>query len=124
VAAALLGKIGSELTLRQREIVHRFKQHCPGYAVMCKLALSFRTILRVGKLATLHGWMDRALKTEIRALQRLVRTLKQDMGAVEAVVTERWSNGPVEGHVNRLKTIKGQMYGPAGVELLRARLLP
>jgi hypothetical protein len=61
VAAALLGKIGSELTVRQREIVDRFKQHCPGYAVMRKLVLSFRTILRVGTLATLHGWMERAL---------------------------------------------------------------
>ena len=44
--------------------------------------------------------------------------------AVEAAVTERWSNGPVEGQVNRLKTIKRQMYGRAGVELLRARLIP
>jgi transposase len=124
VAAALLGKIGSELTSGQREIVDRFKQYCPGYAVMRKLVLSFRTILRTGKLATLHGWMERALKTGIQALQRFVRTLKQDMGAVEAAVTEQWSNGPVEGHVNRLKTIKRQMYGRAGVELLRARLLP
>jgi hypothetical protein len=40
VAAALLGKIGSDLTLKQREIVDRFKQHCPGYAVMRKLVLS------------------------------------------------------------------------------------
>ncbi len=40
------------------------------------------------------------------------------------MVTEPWSNGPVEGHINRLKTLKHQMYGRAGVELLRARLLP
>jgi hypothetical protein len=32
---------------------------------MRKLVLSFRTILRTGKLATLHGWMERALKTGI-----------------------------------------------------------
>jgi transposase len=38
-------------------------------------------------------------------------------------VTETWSNGPVEGHVNRLKTIKRQMYGQAGFVLLRARVL-
>ncbi len=44
--------------------------------------------------------------------------------AVEAAVTEPWRNGPVEGHVNRLKTLKRQMYGRAGVELLRARLIP
>jgi len=42
---------------------------------------------------------------------------------VYAAVTERWSNGPVEGHVNRLKTIKRQMYGRAGFVLLRARVL-
>src|SRR5262249_41237358 len=38
-------------------------------------------------------------------------------------VTQAWSNGPVEGHVNRLKTIKRQMYGRAGFVLLRARVL-
>jgi transposase len=35
-----------------------------------------------------------------------------------------WSNGQVEGQVNRLKTIKRQMYGRAGFGLLRARVLP
>jgi transposase len=43
---------------------------------------------------------------------------------VEAAVTDRWSNGPVERQVNRLKTIRRQMYGRAGVELLLARLMP
>jgi transposase len=42
---------------------------------------------------------------------------------VRAAVTQEWSNGPVEGHVNRLKTIKRQMYGRAGFVLLRARVL-
>jgi len=57
-------------------------------------------------------------------MMRFVRTLKQDLSAIEAAVTEPWSNGPVEGHINRLKTLKRQMYGRAGIELLRARLLP
>jgi hypothetical protein len=48
----------------------------------------------------------------------------QDLGAVEGAVTEPWSNGPVECHINRLKTLRRQMYGRAGVDLLRARLLP
>ena len=46
------------------------------------------------------------------------------MGTPWAAVTDRWSNGPVEGQVNRLKTLKRQMYGRASVELLRARLIP
>jgi len=68
--------------------------------------------------------MERAQKTGIYALIRFVRTLNQDLGAVEAAVTEPWSNGPVEGQINRLKTLKRQMYGRAGIELLRARLQP
>ena len=50
--------------------------------------------------------------------------LKQDLSAVESAVSEPWSNGPVEGQLNRLKMLKRQMYGRAGIELLRARLLP
>ena len=91
---------------------------------MCRLVLSFRTILRVGKVPTLHRWMARATATEIDGLQRFVRKLRQDLGAVEGAVTEHWSNGPVEGHINRLKTLRRQMYGRAGVELLRARIVP
>ena len=49
---------------------------------------------------------------------------KRSATAVESAVTERWSNGPVEGQINRLKALKRQMYGRAGVELLRARVLP
>jgi transposase len=35
-----------------------------------------------------------------------------------------WNNGPIEGQINRLKVIKRQMYGRAGFELLKARVLP
>jgi hypothetical protein len=92
---------------------------------MRELVLSFRAVFRSGKLAALHSCLERAQNTGIHAMMtRFVRTLKQGLGAGEAAVTEPWSNGPVEGHINRLKTLKRQMYGRAGVELLRARLLP
>jgi transposase len=39
-------------------------------------------------------------------------------------VTETWSNGQTEGQINRLKTLLRSMYGRAGAELLRARMLP
>jgi transposase len=42
---------------------------------------------------------------------------------VPAALTERWDNGPVESHVNRLKLIKRQMEGRAGFRLLRVRVL-
>ncbi len=39
-------------------------------------------------------------------------------------VLEPWSNGQTEGQINKLKTLKRAMYGRAGVDLLRARMLP
>jgi transposase len=124
VAAALLSKLPAELSNRQADIVARLKQQCPGFAAMRKLVMGFRTILRAGKVSTLHRWMEQALNTGIHAIVRFVRTLKQDMEAVEAAVSQPWSNGPVEGQINRLKMLKRQMYGRGGTELLRARLLP
>jgi hypothetical protein len=35
-----------------------------------------------------------------------------------------WSNGPTEGCIHRLKLIKRQAYGRAGVDFLRHRILP
>lgn len=67
--------------------------------------------------------MARAHASGIAMIQHLEARFQRDILAVDAAVTDRWSNGPVEGQVNRLKTIKRQMYGHAGVELLRARLI-
>jgi transposase len=47
-------------------------------------------------------------------MQRFARMLRRDLEAVRNAVTECWSNGQVEGQINRLKTIKRAMYGRAG----------
>jgi hypothetical protein len=124
IAAALLGQPRARLTAHQADTVDALKAHCPGSTTMRRLMLSFSTILRVGKVATLRRWMTRARATGIEPLQRFVRKLQQDQRAVEGAVRERWSNGPVEGHINRLKMLRRQMYGRAGVAFLRARVLP
>jgi transposase len=102
---------------------------------MRSLMMGFRAVLKqsppatttptpIRTVAALHRWMDRARASGIAPIQHFESRLQRDILAVEAAVTDRWSNGPVEGQVNRLKTIKRQMYGRAGVELLRARLMP
>ena len=55
---------------------------------------------------------------------RFAYGLQKDISAVAAAVDTPWSNGQVEGQVNRLKALKRQMYGRAGFPLLRARVLP
>jgi len=48
-----------------------------------------------------------------------IRGLRKDWDAVSAAFTIEWSNGMVEGQVNRLKLLKRQMYGRANFDLLR-----
>ncbi|MGP3979029.1 transposase [Streptomyces sp. 8N114] len=50
-------------------------------------------------------------------------SVRQDLPVVTAGLTLSYSSGTVEGHVNRIKTIKRQMYGRASFTLLRARIL-
>ena len=47
----------------------------------------------------------------------------QDQDAVMAALTQPWSNGQTEGQNTKLKLVKRQMYGRAGLDLLKARLL-
>jgi transposase len=42
---------------------------------------------------------------------------------VQAVIDLPWTTSAVEGQINRLKIIKRTMYGRAGFDLLRARVL-
>jgi transposase len=49
--------------------------------------------------------------------------LARDQQAIEAALKLPWSQGQVEGQIHRLKLIKRQMYGRAGFDLLRLRVL-
>jgi transposase len=53
--------------------------------------------------------------------RRFAKGLRADYAAVQAGVTLRWSQGPIEGHINRLKMLKRQMCGRARLDLLARR---
>jgi transposase len=48
--------------------------------------------------------------------------VRRDYAAVKAGITLSFSNGPTEGHVNRLKMLKRQMFGRAKLDLLEKRI--
>ena len=87
------------------------------------LANVFADLIRKRSSATLAEWLARGETSPDPDLRGFADGIRRDEACVKAAVTGRWSNGPVEGHVNRLKTIKRQMYGRAGFVLLRARVL-
>jgi transposase len=118
VAAALLSKPRPLLTGWQAAKVEAPKKASPDFARMRSLVMSFRGILQSGKTATLARWIKKANRSGIYGMNRFVRKLNHDLAAVKNAFRESWSNGPVEGHINRLKTLKRQMYGRAGFEPL------
>jgi transposase len=124
VAAALCMKPRGLLTALQADKVDRLKIASTEFATMRQLAMRFRSILRNGDIGKFDGWLRDAHDAGIYGIRRFVRTLRQDLAAVKNAITEPWSNGQAEGQINRLKTLKRAMYGRAGVELLRARMLP
>lgn len=71
----------------------------------------------------LDEWLQRAESSEAAVMRRYAAGLKKDIDAVRAGLTQRWSNGPVEGFVHKLKLLKRQGYGRANFDLLRTRTL-
>jgi len=72
---------------------------------------------RTGKRLT--GWLQRIEQSHYLALHAFAKGIQRDKVAVQAGLSVEWSNGQVEGQVNRLKMIKRQMYGRANFDLLR-----
>jgi transposase len=91
-----------------------------GVEQMGRLARTFRRTLRERIPDALDCWLEQA---DDSLLRRFVTGIRQDYDAVRAAASLPWSNGPVEGQVNRLKLLKRRMYGRASFDLLRAHVL-
>jgi transposase len=66
----------------------------------------------------LPEWIKAVRGDDLPSLHTFTNGLERDLAAVTAGLTLPWSSGVVEGHVNRIKMIKRQMYGRAGFDLL------
>lgn len=122
--AALLSRPPRTLSESQKYRLQPFLQFCPKAYGLRRFVMQFRAMMRWRNAGKLAGWIEAAMSSGFRFLREFARNLKRDQQAVTLAITSRWSNGPMEGQINRLKTIKRQMYGRAGFELLKSRVLP
>ncbi|MEP7308042.1 MAG: transposase [Acidobacteriota bacterium] len=106
--AALLMK-PERLSAGQQGHVNAFLEFCPKARRLRRLALQFRAMLRWRKAGRLPAWIHTAASSGFSFLVQFARTLQRDLVAVTQALTTPWSNGPVEGQMNRLKMIKRQM---------------
>ncbi|MEU1801537.1 hypothetical protein [Streptomyces sp. NPDC019937] len=77
------------------------RMHCPELDALTCHVRSFAVMLTERQGKRLPDWLD----------------------AVITDLTLPWGSGVVEGHVNRIKMLKRQMFGRAGFPLLRKRVL-
>jgi transposase len=95
----------------------------PVVAEAIDLAQDFATLVRQRQPERLDPWLKRATTSAVDAVQRFAAGLYEDYEAVKAGVTLPWSTSPVEGHINRLKMLKRQMFGRARLDLLSRRFV-
>ena len=95
----------------------------PELKIAQQLALEFYRILKTQNKSQLSSWFTRVHESGSAEFRRVAAGMEADAAAICEAISSRWSNGVVEGHVNRLKMLKRQMYGRAGFELLRQRVM-
>jgi transposase len=123
-AAILVTRPADKMTEEQQQLFDRIQSQCPEVVDLRRLALSFSDALTADESTLIKQWIEKAKRCEFGPVVRFAYGLQKDISAVAAAVDTPWSTGQVEGQINRLKMIKRQMYGRAGFELLRARVLP
>ncbi|WP_373309967.1 MULTISPECIES: transposase [Streptomyces] len=111
------------LTESQDQRLLQVRLACPDITRACDLARAFADLVRHQRGYLLLEWIRQAEQDAPKPMKGFAGFLRQDLDAVTAGLTLPWSSGVVEGHVNRVKTLKRAMYGRASFELLRTRIL-
>ena len=112
---------------KQTDADNQFFQHlyesAPSIKQSVKLTLEYCEMIREKKGDQFDDWLTRAENSDMTQIVNFAAGIRSDYEAVKNACTIEWSNGQVEGQVNRLKMIKRQMYGRAGFQLLRKRVI-
>jgi transposase len=112
-----------KLTPDQQRQLDQICQACKDLSLAYELSQDFLGILKERRAYELKDWIRAAKNSHITELKSFAKSVQQDYAAVYAACSLPWSQGQVEGQINRLKCLKRQMYGRAQFDLLRLRVL-
>ena len=108
----------------ERTYMETIIENIPEIGIVRRLVRLFKNMISSG-CGNVKRWIEFIMnsKHKLPGLKTFANGISRDLKAVENGIRLPWSNGAVEGHVNRLKSIKRQMYGRAGFELLRRKVI-
>lgn len=112
----------SRLEKQEQETLSHIRQE-KNVDVVYGLAQRFVSIVKERKAELLSTWLRDCQISDIIELMNFVQGLEKEGSALHAALTLSYSNGPVEGKINKLKYIKRSMYGRSGFPLLRQKVL-
>jgi transposase len=112
-----------DLEAEEQQLLERLTQRCSEIEVAYTLGQSFITMVKTQDHAVFDQWLQDADQSGNDELRSFAAGLERDGAAVRAALQLPYSNGQVEGQVNRLKLIKRMAYGRAKFDLLRQRVL-
>lgn len=122
--AWLLVKSEQDLEGTEQRFVQELKNQCPSIKHGADLGQEFIAMIHERQIENWPQWFDRATASDVpQDIRSFALGLKSDEAAMKAALSLEWSNGQVEGQINRLKTLKRQMYGRGSLGLLRKRIL-
>ncbi len=122
-ASWILVKDRSQLGGQEKAALERMMVADKQVEVAAQLAERFVKMVKQHESDKLEQWLKDAVASGVRSLISFANGIRQDYSAVHNALSSIWSNGQVEGQVNRLKYIKRMMYGRANFDLLRKRVL-
>lgn len=96
---------------------------CPELGRTAEHVRAFAELMNNRQGRGLGAWIARVQDDDLPALHTFTTGLTQDLDAVVAGLSLRDSSGAVEGHNNKIKMLKRQMFGRANFDLLRKRVL-
>ncbi len=112
-----------KLNDEQLSTIEKLCQLFPQIEQAKQLAQEFIRIVRERSSNQFNEWLRAAMQSKLQEFVSFARGLSEDHQAVTNALRYEWSNGQLEGQVNRLKLIKRMMYGRAKFDLLKARVL-
>jgi transposase len=112
-----------KLNEQQKQQVKQIQEAHADLALAYQLAQEFVMMLAEHRDQDMDRWLAEAEQSGITELKSLAHGIRRDYQAVQAAMSSVWSNGQVEGQVNRLKLQKRMGYGRANFDLLRLRVL-
>lgn len=118
----MIQKDKNDLNTEDRKFLELLYEKYPAIKETEQFISRFKKLFQIKEEGTLRKWLE-DIEKSTSVIKRFAKGIQSDFEAVNNAVITPYSNGQVEGQVNRLKNIKRRIYGRAGFELLRRMVI-